>query len=242
MEYRIENSVAGEVQSSLVWMRRSSSGAGIWDGWGLACGWLMKTFTNWLQGKASAIPLAEPARWTADRIMLNFATLKYKQRIKHMTVGSLPVPVFTIRTTASLSQRHRIDRLAHCAPQIAAAIIMGSNYLTVMWLSLMAAGHCSTLKPYITIECTVASQARGIGYKDYIPLLQHGASIINRPFQCVMKLYHHRISELASMFSLIKPVAGQWWADFIGRRGTGWKCDLGGLSYEWLEFPFIAAF
>ena len=68
----------------------------------------------------------------AESNILNFATIKYKQRMRPIATGSLLVPVFTMCTTASLSQRLSIALFSQYFPHTAAASTMGRSSFTVM--------------------------------------------------------------------------------------------------------------
>ena len=72
---------------------------------------------------------------------LNFAAMKCKQRMSPITVVSLLVPVLMMLTTASLSQRHKMDLFCHAGPQIAMAITIGISSFEVMWWSCVLGDH-----------------------------------------------------------------------------------------------------
>ena len=101
----------------------------------------MRNKSNLSLDSASARMLSAPARCVADNNRLNFAAMKYRHLIRPIIIGSLLVPEFRIWTTASLSQRHSTDLFSHCAPQIAAAKMIGSSSFAVILYALVASDH-----------------------------------------------------------------------------------------------------
>ena len=87
--------------------------------------------------------LSAPTRCVVDNNRLNFAAMKYIG----ISLGPLRSgPCWYLSSkfgphVASLSQRHSTDLFSYCAPQIAAAKMIGSSSFAVILYALVASDH-----------------------------------------------------------------------------------------------------
>ena len=138
----------------------------------------------------------------AFNLKFPYAASNARHRLRCTAWGFLDEPELTIATTATLSHRARNTNPFHSWPHVKAAMTMGTSSFTVMCTSLilLVQGNLNQCSPVYAPQPQVPDAS---DVKVIVGSPAWSVSIMAAPFHVDMKRYHHSMSALASLFSLM---------------------------------------